>query len=251
MKRIIGIAAWAACAFACASAGDFDDPEASELGSLEQPVFMPNNYGHQDGFMQCGNPFNGTCMVPDTRSFVISVHQFTCSTQQFKDQILDAANYAAARAWENGWNVSVQNLPNNATGSSHWIIKCANNGPAGTLGQTSITESVGFIWDCHDSDRGELCQFKRATSIVYENIITASAAWAAGTTTQRNNIIENVGRHELGHLLGFGHTSSGCGTDLMATCPSGNSGHTLRPYTAAQLSMLDCYNETSGTGDNC
>lgn len=251
MRQFINATLVALVFVACAGA-DFEEVGgAEEIGTLEQPIFMPNSYGHQDGFMQCGNPFQGTCMVPDTRSFVISVHQFTCSTQQFKDQILDAANYAAARAWENGWNVSVQNLPNNATGSSHWIIKCANNGPAGTLGQTSISESIGFLWDCHDTERGDLCQFKRATSIVYENIITGTSAWASGTTTQRNNMIENVGRHELGHMLGFGHTSASCGTDLMATCPSGTSYYTLRPFTATQLSMLDCYNETSGTGDNC
>jgi len=268
MQRFIVLAALAACALAC---GAPDQVQISEDGfrSIEtdgfdatitaeddpnvEKIFMPNSYGHENSFTKCSNPFNGDCMVPDTRSIVISAHRFTCSETAFKNAVRDAALYMAAVANAEGWNVQTQMLETNATGSSHWIIKCANNGPPGQAGVTSISESIGFLWDCHDTSRGHLCQYKRATSVINENIIKAMAPWGTATAAQRANISANIAKHEAGHMFGFGHPAAN-GTTLM----NNGGGSTLdsfwtstKVFTQDERDQLDCYNETSGTGSNC
>lgn len=229
-------------------------PEHDEELTDEEKIFMPNNYGHQGGgFNKCSNPFVGDCMVPDVRTLTLSVHKFTCSEAVFKGAIGGAANHIRDIANSKGWNVTVQVLDTNATGSSQWIIKCANNGPPGQGGVTSISESVGFLWDCHDTDRGHLCQYKRATSIINENVLKAAAPWNTASFVQRSNWAGNVAIHEAGHMFGFGHPAT-AGTTVM------NSGGgltldswwtTLKTYTTDEKFQLDCYNESSGTGSGC
>jgi hypothetical protein len=235
-----------------------------ELGTLEQPIYIEGNYGFEVDGTKCSPPWSGgTCGVPDIRQFSIGVHQYTCPTQLFKDQILDAANHARDVANANGWSIEVHTYTtgpepgHNFDLSDPFDIRCTTSGanvPAGRAGRSDCSENIDHILDCHDTQFGQLCQYRNCNVFVRNDFITNSSGWAVATNAQRGIVVENVGRHEMGHALGFGHSTAT--DDLMFSSISLNAPLTndwtgLQTYTTTEKHQLDCYRETSGTTTNC
>ena len=109
--------------------------------------------------------------------------------------------------------------------------------------------------DCHDTQYGQLCQWRRGDLRINEDYIASKQAWITGTGMQRHWILFNILLHELFHAAGLGHTGLHQPPRLMDqgwSLDSFNAGTNgpLGP-TWTQLRMLWCYNESSGTTMNC
>lgn len=230
-------------------------------------IYIEGNYGFEVDATKCSPPWSGgVCGVPDLRTFSIGVHQYTCSAQLFKDQILDAANWARDTANANGWNISVHvYITGPAPGqtfdlSDPFDIRCTtSNGevPEGRVGRTDCSENIDHLLDCHDTQFGRVCQYRNCNIAIHEPRIKASSGYqnSATTNTQRGFFVENTCRHEFGHALGFGHCDN-CPGILMQPAvsvglPLQSVWTELKTLTQTEKHQMDCYKETSGTTSNC
>jgi hypothetical protein len=223
------------------------DPMPAADHSLTDKIYMPLLYGAEKSN---GKKCEGTwdmCQVPDFRDFTITVNQYTCPNQFFADQILDAANWIRDLANANGWTIDVIIGQPPPAGTSKWIIDC-QTGPSNKLGETSF--SGGFLGpDCHDSSKGEICQYRESASHIYYDSIQEQSGWATADITEQGRSAENTGRHELAHMFGIAHPYD-TGTTLMHNAGPHRFA-ALQTMTNDEKRALDCYTPGSSTNPNC
>lgn len=226
-----------------------ENAEKVEVGSIAQPIFMPNNYGLEgDGnAFRCSPPWGGSqCWVPDNTGNNVFLRFFiddaSCNTF-YKDRIHAAYNLFATHMVSLGLQVALV-----AKIDSHYIIKCGTNSP-GVMGHFSpVSQEV-----VHTSF-GDLVQHGSGNTTIDMAIINATSCMQQGTFTNQQNFIRNLVTHELYHIAGIGHEVSGF-SELMSV---GYTGALNTPPCTQLLSAkpaddaaIDCYNATSGTTDRC
>lgn len=222
--------------------------EGETLGTLEQAVYMPYQYGieglddsedHPDFGLRCGGATvddyaDNFCAVPDTKQLSVKFYASTCSSL-WQAAVMDAWATWALELNMAGWSVST---PAN---NPKYRVEC------GTLGGDGLGRfQAGPSWDNIGVWYGTLGQHK--TGKVTMDSVDADAwamALAPNSASARHNIRVNLVLHELFHLAGLGHSTSGTGSALMSAQPNG-TWVSLKNPTAAESDMLDCYNPTNG-----
>ncbi len=244
-------------ALALACGGEYE--EAIELGTLEAPIFMPASYGSEEGDQtRCDTNWSGgRCVVPDSRTITYSFHGCGVPGDPIYDQLVLAFNYVkgVANSAPNSWNLSslgAKPNPPALPGRGNYAVVCSPD----TFGSPMVT-SYGFLSaDCHDTDRGDLCQSSQGGITIKLNVIDNASGWLAATPTQRNRLVNNMFRHEVGHTIGLGHVPTNQSKLMSAAfssapIPGTDPWDNLLTFDATETHALDCYNENSGTGSNC
>jgi hypothetical protein len=192
---------------------DCTEPDGGEVGSLEQPIIIQGEHGIAANMGPCGNPFSGgTCYVPDNKANIVAWHPYTCFNniggmsgawwyQSVYKGMKAGIDYLNAR----GWNMQLVTLdapPGITVGNIQ--VRCDYG--SGAIGQTAINANIaGTPLDCHDTSRGDLCQYNSAVIYVRPPRAPSNPIWATATTTQKSNMVYNVGFHEVLHFAGLPH----------------------------------------------
>lgn len=245
MRKLINLGLFG-LVLSCSSA-DFMPVE--EIGVLEQPIFMPNGFGIEEGdHSRCDSDWSGgRCYVPDNRGAKVYVNPFGCPNwfvQRMNNAVIDMNNLVSPY----GWSIQLAGINDVWT----YQIYCDSS----ALAPAAYSDHTGGM-DCHDSSRGELCQTRAGFIAVRPNYIESKGVFQSGTDFQRRMYVANVVRHELGHLvLGFGHLpGTQGGNKLMAKgFPDdlqSNVWNSLLGPDADEQYMLDCYTPGSGRNDSC
>lgn len=244
---------------------DGGTPDGVDIGSAQQPLFMPLRYGMEDDLTECSPPWaGGKCHVPDRRTQINIVTDASACVNSSEGStfwakaFLESANKARDSLNAlGGWQVFV-----NAQPLDVFLLKIhCSTGTSGTkAGVTVIDTSFD---DCHDTEFGDVCQFGFGNhAYIYRKYLEGLPAWAAATATQRRNVARNVTYHEIMHSFGLGHPpgqdqpgqerlmSSGFNVDPSIVSIS-KVFNTIQQVSAEQKGSLDCYNESSSTTDRC
>jgi hypothetical protein len=190
-----------ATALACGATDEGQYTTVEPIGSLEQPIFMPNGFGIEAGdHSRCDSDWSGgTCYVPDNRGAKVYVNPFNCPNwfvQRMNNAVIDMNNLVSPY----GWSITLVGINDPFT----YQISCDSSDSSDSA-PAAYSDHTGSM-DCHDSSRGELCQTRAGFIVVRPNYIESKGVFQAATDFQRRMYVANIVRHELGHLvLGFGH----------------------------------------------
>jgi len=228
-------------------------PADGELGSLEQPIFMPDGYGSEEGDQsRCDTSWSGgKCVIPDNRSPNFGIDQCGTETSLFHRNIWTALGYTFGVVNSSPLDWAMTRSHSNG---GDYIVRCVGD----TTGAPMSTSFNGVTADCHDTDRGTLCQAKSGTITVRMGVFLQNPAFANATAAEQDRIIQNMLRHEAGHVNGLGHKKGASYDQLMAAVyPNAPGAAGTDPWAnmlthdSAEIHMLDCYRETSGTTSRC
>lgn len=230
---------------------DYSRDYRGDLGTAAEAIYMPYEYGAEDksiGGFGCIAPWaGGECGVPDSRTLYINVFVDNCpaNTAQI---IWDTVYTFDTLMTEEGWTVNV-------AAGSHYNANVEINLDCGSNGALGLWSPEAGSEDCHDTDLGDLCQWKEGDLRLNPIDLKQFYVWVYGTTTQRYWTQSNILLHELFHAAGLGHTGLHMPPRLM------DQGWSLDSFSRAtdgpmspewtQLRMLWCYNESSGTTMRC
>jgi len=244
MKNTIKAVIAFALAVACAGTDDFEPDGDVLIGNLGQEIFVPTNYGTAKGSSSesappCTPPWPGSiCTVPDNKHIKIGFQAGTCSSWY---QARVVSGHATWQFWINNlgddWGTSTGN---------NYQIKC------GTIGVINGKRPLATFAlndqdvDTHPTEHGTLMQYRKGTITIDPANIEAMAGWGSLSEASKQRVVDNAVKHELGHLVGFPHES---GNSLMGT--SANYSSTAYSYNSSMTSRAQCYNEDSGTSDDC
>lgn len=261
MKRLIPLV----FALGCASdAGDlFPEPggdagptafvEGLEIGTAHQPIFLPDYYGREVGVEggnnhpSCHFPWaDSSCKAPDNKLLQVGFDANSCSTW-YQTRFVNA--FEAMRSFVAGLNDDEWVLSGPVT-ATNYVMKCMAGAGGGELG--------AFAGSTNPSDNdvhvvpgyGQLYQYRKGNMFIRPSNIEAYSDWATRAEAERIRFVENSIKHELGHLLGLGHVA-GCGPLLMNSCPDSTWWSGTKAVTSADRTRMKCYNEDSGTTDDC
>lgn len=252
MKTLNTIAFLIACLVACG--GESPTVDGIELGTLEQPVYMPVKYGIEgvtnwEGSPDFGRECEGStpaqvaddwCSVPNSKTIKFRWFPSTCpltgsygTAEGFRQVVYEAIINWQSEMTLLGWDMY-------QTGED-FQLKCET--VAGTpMGRFQ----PGPEWDQIGAPYGTLGQYKTGR---YQIDFTDIAAWAQalapGSASARYNIVYNLVRHELWHSSGLGHSAAGAGPALMNEAPNG-TWVTIKQPSASQLDRVECYNPANG-----
>ena len=217
-----------------------------ELGTLGQPIFMPLLYGSENGTEggikspECSPPWAGAiCTVPDSKHIKIGFQAGTCSSWY---QARVFSGHATWQLWINNlgddWGTST---------GSNYQIKCGTIGtlPDGSKPFATFENNDSDV-DTHPTEHGTLMQFRKGTIVIDPSNIETWAGWGSLSEASKQRVVDNAVKHELGHLVGFGHNT---GNNLMGY--GANFSSTVYSYNSSMTSRAQCYNEDSGTSDDC
>lgn len=227
-----------------------------EVGTLGQPIFMPYKYGIEgvtnwendpDYGLQCEGTVHQDfaddwCSVPDSKTIRFKFYASTCrdtpSNESWRGAVVDAYYDWKYEIEAQGWSV---------IDGTNYQLRCDDGPGNGRLGRFR----PGPSWDQHGTSWGTLGQYKDGKITMYS---ADTDSWVGGvypgSAAARQVARINLIKHELYHLVGFGHSVHGFGPDLMSEQPNG-TWNSYKDLGNARRSMLDCYNETSGTSDDC
>lgn len=239
----------------------FASGEEIVYGTSKQPIYMPLEYGSESSTSspRCIPPWGGgECQVPDSRTMSVRVMNTpsgdsNCGTagnpaSGTGKAVNDAVNDAIAIANSKGW-LMTRKADNSLTGQI--TVRCTGS----SSGNPATT--TGANYDCHDTEHGDLCQFGTANIEVRMGVIFAMPGYQQATAAQRQNVIYNILKHELGHALGFGHNTFGMASVMFSPMPSAPVANVTDPwdgyraFAKDELHMLDCYRDSSGTTPDC
>ena len=243
-------------AFACGDGGEdfYTAPEKVDIGTLEQPIYMPDQYGFEGGSGgRCDSNWEGgRCWVPDIRPISIRLaNSHGCS--QFTIDVITLAIQQFGSFLPSDWPVTYAN-------DGAYQVKCNNSE---TLAQNSRLGNMALVKEEeHDTSRGKLTQHRTGTMTLFTGKIAALSGWQCGSSTSCENrrkvFLSNVFRHELGHILGMGHRTTSSGSRLMDYAfPDYNSSSPQLVWSqaltldATEKSWLDCYTPGSSTSPSC
>lgn len=228
--------------------------DAEELGTLEQAIFMPSEYGQEANGERCIAPWNGgTCTVPDQKTLkwrFPSGHG--CSPWSITETRATMTQLAAF--WGSDYPIVETPAPNNNA-----TIACNTTETSAQNPRLERTQMFGG--ESHSTSDGTLQQFGTVQITLYEGKIFAAPTFncvGQACETRRRNFWGNVVRHAAGgHAMGLGHD----GTDNQGSHLMDNSFSTTDStkaaylgalgYSTTQLNGIDCYNQNSGSGDDC
>jgi hypothetical protein len=220
--------------------------EPVNLGTLEQPIYMPAEYGREGDGSACSAPWSGSiCKVPDwgDHEFKIKVDTGACDAWT-RDRIQEAVGLFQVWMGWYGWDV------NRVTSGQNGTIRCdMGNGDPGTT-------AANAPFDYHGVPYGTLLQYGGFTVTIRPwPIYTCNSgnAWTYATLEEKVNVSVNVIMHELFHVAGLGHNGE-AGELMSAAFVCSNAApqwqRILEP-TDAEASMLLCYNPNSGPNPWC
>ncbi len=223
------------------------DPNVVEgddiIGTLGQPIFMPTNYGSENSTAspQCSPPWSGgICLVPDSKQFLYKLFASSCSSW-WQARVVGAEAYfkPLINGLGDDWVYSGEI-------SGHYSIdlRCEPTGPTSLADFRSSSSGV----DTHPTEFGTLWQWKTG-SVRYDTAdIEDEATWANKTDAQRIRYAENIIKHEYGHSVGLGHGGTGI---MRTTWTEAEAYGGFMTFGLTEINMLKCYNEDSGTSDDC
>lgn len=216
-------------------------PKSDPVGSLSSPIYMPNGYGADvsSNGLRCGNPFGGgRCLVPDSKTIDIKFYASTCSSWWQARFVEVWWEYEAILASMNEWQlVSTSNFKHT------W--RCGN--VSGGLGHTALLSEGA---EDHETPRGILRQIKKTNLRIDSADMESSANWEAADDSERQRKARRTIRHEVAHELGFGHLE-GEGPNLMNQGGDGSEWDVEHGLSTAELVWMSCYNQDSGSSDDC
>ena len=240
----------------CAAADEIEIAPQENIGTLEQPIYMPVGFGSEGGGAKtrCDDSWsNGQCWVPDnTNGAYVDLSltvDLNCTGYSgfMNDRLLEAL--ARWQPWMESRGVNAD-VAFGACGLGY-CLKCGDL-PGSAAGRFSPVSD-----ESHSTPRGTLHQYASGNIIIDEYSIYQYPFDVAPLQKQVNVSI-NLIVHELMHLAGIGHDATGRLALMsqgvcygLSTCLSEAPWNQLLPATAADLNAIDCYNASSGTGDRC
>ncbi len=252
MKKIL-FALLCVLSFGCA--GEFDDGvEGEEFGTLEQSIFVPSEYGIEASGVRCIPPWDGlTCTMPDQKTLkwrFPSGHGCSPWTVTYVRQAMTQL----AAFWGADFAIAETPAPNNNATIACNTTETAAQNPR--LGRTQFFGGEG-----HSTPNGTLQQYGTAQITIYEGKIFAAPTFnciGQPCELRRQSFMMNVARHEAGgHALGLGHDATdNQGAHLMDASFSTTDNTKAAyqgslSYSTAEFNGIDCYNQNSGSGDDC
>jgi hypothetical protein len=228
---VVGLLSTVACG--APADGEYIIPESlDELGQVQQPIFMPTNYGNEGVGEPCVAPWaNSMCFVPDNKHIQVQFQAGTCSAW-WQTRMVSA--FAFMEAYVDGlgddWNMT-------SPGNGNYQVKCGSTTGFGTFDENNVDI------DSHPTPNGQLIQYRKGLIIIDTTDIEGSSTFSGSIESARQKIAHNAIIHEFGHLIAVGHTPTGVMKNGLQT--------TAQTFTTAQSNMLKCYNEDSGTDDDC
>lgn len=217
------------------------------LGTLEQPIYLPTDYGMEDGGKnyKCDGDWDGdVCLVPNDKDLTFFIDGYNCPNwykQRMQNAVIDVNTMISPL----GWRTRIVGI------NDPWdfVMFC----------ETESTGPEAHSWfrngmDCHDTTRGELCQTKGGYIALRPNYIESKPIFQNATLLQRIRKVANDLRHEIGHMLGLGHhrtqrqgkllMDNGFPDDL-----SSDAWNKFLGFTQEELRDLECYNPDKGGSD--
>lgn len=192
---------------------DCTAPADAGVGVLTEPIVIHGEYGATAAMGPCTHPFpGGVCYGANNRTFTVVFHAYSCAQtvggasgawwyQSIERGVKRGVSYLNDRSW------NVTYVKQTAPGPSfgHVDVVC-NYGSSGAIGTTIINESFpDHVFDCHDTQHGDFCQYSEATIVIRPDRAPTNPIWATATTSQRTNMVNNVGFHETMHFAGLPH----------------------------------------------
>lgn len=224
----------------------------SELGTAEQAIFVPATYGWEAGpdengmlAPRCSGAWTGhKCKMPDNKDVRVGFNAGTCSTWWQARVVEVYTEYQTLLAgWNNEWSLDGP--------SDNYKISCATG--AGTAFAAFGASTNSADNDVHPVGPDEIWQYRKGNMYLYTNTIQNHATWASATETQRQRFARNTIRHEFGHLFGLGHLAGSPCNNLMCEYQTTFSSlYTENKFlVTSDQDRMRCYNEDSGTTDDC
>lgn len=254
MKRAKDIITWTLGLLLAACGAPIEEGEPLQLGQNEQEIFMPSEYGQEANGDRCIPPWNGgICIVPDQKSikwrFPTGHNCSPWSVTQTRSAMTQLSTF-----WGSDFTITETAAPNNNA-----VITCNTTE---TVAQNPRLETTQFFGgESHSTEHGQLKQYGTLQIVLYEGKIFDMPTFdciGAACETRRRNFWGNVVRHSAGgHAMGLGHDAAdNQGSHLMDKSFSGTDSTKAvylgaLGYSTSQLNGIDCYNQNSGTGDDC
>lgn len=274
MKRIplAYLLALVAAICACAPVDDEREIAVVQLGELEQEIVMPVGYGTDSSQRRCipsrGFGPGSFCDVPRWEHVTVGLAADHGCSAYWRNVIELAMGNMATILTNEGWGVTV--LPTGAIGEVNgpataywlyedgWPIVCRDlEGPS--LAGARVYKNPLVDYSCDDSITWiggidlcptctfEICEYEHGFVAVDVAAISALPGYGSVSTLRRMAISHNIVLHELMHVGGLGHSTTGQGTVLMAAAPKITGGvvdmawqRTLFP-TLEELHLLRDY----------
>lgn len=240
--------AGALAALACAGT-DVPELPIENLGTVEQPIFMPAGYGHEGNSTRCdGSWSGGECQVPDwgDKEFKIKRLLQNCDAWTI-DRIDEALTLMQQRLEAVGWTMNLVTSGQNGT------ISCSTaSGPPGTM-------NANGPWDLHSTSRGTLKQYggfaitiRQWSTYLCDGTGEPGEVWSNATVQEQVNVFINIITHEISHVVGLGHGAQGTlMAQTMACDTDAPQWQGVLDWEPEEYEMLLCYNPNSGTGSDC
>lgn len=241
--------------FACGAPGE-DIAPSENIGTIEQPIFMPSAYGFEDGnnAPRCIPPWDGGhCWVPDNTGDNVKllywIDDASCTHFNgfFKDRIHETFLIVQSKLRAQGLVVELMGTKLEAK----YTIKCGTNA-SGSLGRFApVSQQI------ISTVNGDLVQFGSGTVTIDQSQIEATPCFQTSTLQKQVDFSDNVIQHEMWHVAGIGHENKPGGNGITVMDPFYDGATNKASCTGfmnlktTDLAAIDCYNATSGTGDRC
>jgi hypothetical protein len=232
----------AAGLMAAACGGAPESSEEPKFGAKAQSISMPAGYGRERGSGEVcdSNWSGGVCYVPDNKEMVMNFRAGSCN-DWWKARFVEVwyELEPLVNSIDDEWAmIGGQN------GNSDFYWWCGTRGPAGLFGQVTMHSRM----DLHNvTGRGTLAQYRHGQLHVYTDAVEAQPKWTAVSEDRRQrwarNLIRRLVAEQYGHGIGGGAPlMNGRATDWFAHSHA---------WTDGMVETMACYNEDSGTSDDC
>lgn len=257
MTRFYSLAALALLGLACGGpAEEWVAGELVPIGTTQQAIFLPDTYGTENGTEngtknpECSLPWtNGLCSAPDNKNIIYKFYASTC-TNWWQARFVEAVAGVEFVVDNLGDDWQMQGPFSTPGGGEIWNYRLECADIPGTA-EGEFVPQLNSNTDNHSTPNGTFIQYRQGTVSVDAAAIQGRAEWSSKTDAQRQNYARYVITHELLHLLGFGHVPGGSGVMGTSNTLNFRYGDSSDIVPSSYSDRLRCYNEDSGTGDDC